>query len=287
MPSSPVSLCHSVALPFVRLNLNERIYRMVSQGRRIETVEVTFQILECISSAGPGGTDITSLLRETNIPRRTVYRHLAYLQDLGLVETRSDGFNLYRLGPTVETWAASSSRQREFLHLSDTYVAELADSSGHLVHCTVFDQGSVLTVAAGTRPDPNAAPPLAVAGTRRPAHASASGKVFLAYKRGALSAYVTRPLVGLTDNTITTAQGLRDEVAAVRRNGYAEDVHEFVKGVCCIAVPVWGDHGVVGALSASQDWPAERPYELNTDLLRSLKEAAAEFTKKIGGRHGH
>lgn len=259
---------------------------MVSQGRRIETVEVTFQILECISSAGPGGTDITTLLRETEIPRRTVYRHLAYLQDLGLVETRSDGFNLYRLGPTIETWAASSSRQRQFLQLSDTYVAELANSSGHLVHSTVFDQGSVLTVAAGARRDPQAAPPLAVAGTRRPAHASASGKVFLAYKRGALSAYITRPLVALTDSTITTAQGLRDEVASVQRDGYGEDVHEFVDGVCCVAVPVWGDHGVVGALSASQDWPPNRKYVLDTELLRSLKEAAAEFTKKIGGKHG-
>lgn len=259
---------------------------MVSRGRRIETVEVTFQILECISSAGPGGTDITTLLRETQIPRRTIYRHLAYLQDLGLVETRSDGFNLYRLGPTVETWAASSSRQRQFLQLSDTYVAELANSSGHEVHCTVFDQGSVLTVAAGTRRGYQPAPSLAVAGTRRPAHASASGKVFLAYNRGALSAYITRPLVGLTQSTITTPQALRTEIASVQRKGYGEDVHELINGVCCIAVPVWGDHGVVGALSASQDWPTNREYELDSELLRRLKEAAAEFTTKIGGKHG-
>ncbi len=88
---------------------------MKSQSKRIETVEIAFQILECISTVGPAGTDTTTIVRETGIPKRTVYRHLAYLQDLGLVESRPNGFNLYRLGPTVETWAASSSRQRQFM----------------------------------------------------------------------------------------------------------------------------------------------------------------------------
>ncbi len=260
---------------------------MKSQSKRIETVEIAFQILECISTVGPAGTDTTTIVRETGIPKRTVYRHLAYLQDLGLVESRPNGFNLYRLGPTVETWAASSSRQRQFMRLSDGYIQELAESSGHLVHCTVFDQGAVLTVAAAINPESEGKPPLAVAGSRRPAHATASGKVFLAYKPGALAAYITRPLAALSPSTITSPSELQTEVQKVRKQGYGEDVHEFRHGVCCVAVPVWGQHGVVGALSMSQDWPKSKPYALDPGLLRNLSDAAEDFTKRIGGNNGH
>lgn len=260
---------------------------MKSQSRRIETVEIAFQILECISTVGPAGTDTTTIVRETGIPKRTVYRHLAHLQDLGLVESRPNGFNLYRLGPTVDTWAASSSRQREFMRLSDAYINELAESTGNLVHCTIFDQGAVLTVAAAIDPESKGQPPLAVAGSRRPAHATASGKVFLAYKPGALASYITRPLAALSPSTITSPAELQAEVHKVRNQGYGEDIHEFRPGVCCVAVPVWGHHGVVGALSISQDWAKSKPYVLDPGLLRSLGDAAKDFTKRIGGNNDH
>ena len=260
---------------------------MERQGRRIETVDIAFQILECISTVGPAGTDSTTIVRETGIPRRTVYRHLAYLQDLGLVESRPNGFNLYRLGPTVDSWAASSSQQRQFMRLSDGYIQELADSTGNLVHCTVFDQGAVLTVAAAINSESEGKPPLAVAGSRRPAHATASGKVFLAYNPGALAAYITRPLAALSPSTITSPTELQAEVRKVRTQGYGEDIHEFRPGVCCVAVPVWGQHGVVGALSISQHWPKSTPYTLDAGLLRSLSAAAEDFTTRIGGNSGH
>lgn len=256
---------------------------MAGHWGQIETVGITFAILDCISSAGPAGADVTTIERETSIPRRTVYRHLANAQELGLVEARGNGSGLYRLGNTVGQWVVNQSRQRRFVTLSDDYVTRLARSTGTTVHCTVYDHGSVLTVASAQRHSKDGECPLAIPGTRRPAHATASGKVFLAFNPRLLKSYVIRPLVALTEETITSTAALREEIETIKRHGFAIDEHEFQKGICCVSVPVKAGEEVIGALSMSLPWPAEQPFRPDPKLLDELLVAAKEFAQLIGG----
>ena len=217
------------------------------------------------------------------MPRRTAYRYLSTLISLGMVEITGRQSSAYRLGPAVEHLARQSSRQREFLRRSAAQVEELAQNTGQLVHCTVFDQGSVVTVAAASgSPTSSSQDQLAVVGNRRPAHTTASGKVFLAHQKNAVNAYVTRELTARTPYTITDPDRLRDECRLVVSRGFGLDNHEFAVGICCVAVPVWGEHRqVAGALSVS--WSTDSEARVARDFLSSMKAAAGQFSQSIGG----
>ena len=77
-------------------------------------------------------------------------------------------------------------------------------------------------------------------GTHVPFHCTASGKTYLASlpkaKRAAIIASLD--LVKLTDNTISSADGLEDEIAQIRQQKFALDRGEFYEGMVAIAVPI-------------------------------------------------
>ena len=74
-----------------------------------------------------------------------------------------------------------------------------------------------------------------------------------------------------TKNTITDMEKLQQELADVRRRGYATDRGEAVEGACCIGAPVRDHRGeVVAAVSVSimarrvRSWPEPRLVSLIT-----------------------
>jgi DNA-binding IclR family transcriptional regulator len=60
-----------------------------------------------------------------------------------------------------------------------------------------------------------------------------------------------RGLPAKTNNTITDADELFDELETIREQGFAIDNEENITGLKCIAAPVLGNDSVKGALSVS------------------------------------
>lgn len=88
---------------------------------------------------------------------------------------------------------------------------------------------------------------------------------------------------GSPQYTITDLHALEAECLAVRAQGWSEDRQEFMLGVTCIAVPVYGMKGrAVGALVVSTKYPRLTTTQRN-GLLQALQPAAQEFTAAIGG----
>jgi DNA-binding IclR family transcriptional regulator len=242
-----------------------------------------FSILTAVGEAGPAGADAAELHIHTGLNLRTVYRHLASLRALGMIAGTGDGTR-YRLGPTIAGLAQNASDQREFLRKARMFAEELGERTQEPVHVTVYDQGTAVTVASATREASisSKSPPIVV-GSRRPAHASASGKIFLASNPSAFQAYAVRPLQRFTQHTITDLHALEQECLAIRQQGWSEDRQEFLLGVTCVAVPVFGMKGrAVGALVVSTKYPTLSPSR-RRELLQALAPAAREFTAAIGG----
>ncbi len=84
-------------------------------------------------------------------------------------------------------------------------------------------------------------------------HASAPGKLFLAYGSEALWKTVTAAtLPALTGITITTKRELQQEIKDVRAQGYALDMEEYADGAMCFAAPIFNcNNEIVGALNCS------------------------------------
>jgi DNA-binding IclR family transcriptional regulator len=85
-------------------------------------------------------------------------------------------------------------------------------------------------------------------GRRTKPHAVANGKVLLAYGAIPMPVHLER----YTEHTITAADALDRELAAVRGNGYATAVAELEDGLVAVASPVFDAGGAcVAALSVS------------------------------------
>ena len=86
-----------------------------------------------------------------------------------------------------------------------------------------------------------------------PAHTSGAGKALLAWRDPADVATLLdgAPLAPSTPRTLTTLAALQEDLAKIRRRGYATDNEEHELGVACVATPVL-DHGPpIAAISVS------------------------------------
>ena len=242
-------------------------------------------IMDLLGQAPDGeGIAHSEIARRLQFQKSTLYRYLACLQSAGYVETVGDTFR-YRLGPRVFALASEALRQRDFAGAAKEFVTALAGATGETAHATVFDRGEAVTVVMADGSGP-IGPRISV-GSRRPAHLSASGKVFLAFLPPAtFRAYVQRPLLGATASSITTVDALAQELAEVRARGYAVDRAEYVQGICCLAAPVFDMHErIVGSLSlsmATSSLSRSRIAALSAPLL----EVAGRFSRFLGLERG-
>ncbi len=125
----------------------------------------------------------------------------------------------------------------------------------------------------GTRPD---------IGTRWPAHATSTGKVFLAFGDAAARRALPARLPKLTRHTVTSGAKLRKELAGVAEQGYATAEEELVEGYAAVAAPVRDHEGqVIGALSVGG--PTVRmPGDRLAKLGKLVREAADRVSLKLG-----
>jgi DNA-binding IclR family transcriptional regulator len=117
------------------------------------------------------------------------------------------------------------------------------------------------------------------------AHALAMGKVVLALlDSGGLATYVARGLKSFTPHTITSPSELSAELERVRDDGFAVDREEMAENFCCIAAPIFDQHGrfvAVLGLSVTAtvfDVEVERLAGIVMDVAACAAQAASEQT---------
>jgi IclR family acetate operon transcriptional repressor len=114
------------------------------------------------------------------------------------------------------------------------------------------------------------------------AHATATGKVVLAFVPGALAA-LPAPLERFTDATITDREALAAEVARARASGYAEAAGEREQGLCAIAAPVLDAGAALVAVLGVQG-PDRFDAAARAAALPLLRAASGELGAALGGR---
>ena len=91
-------------------------------------------------------------------------------------------------------------------------------------------------------------------GSYQPLHATAIGKVLLAYCSDRQRKNTLNHLTfqSYTKNTITEEKGLLAVLKKVKAQGYALDVEEFEMGLVCVAIPIFNKKNeFIGSISAS------------------------------------
>jgi DNA-binding IclR family transcriptional regulator len=229
----------------------------------------------------PTAQGVTDIGRALGMPRSSAHRLLATLTARGLVERDDQG--RYRPGIALVALGLGAL-EREPLAVAARPVLEAeADALGETFFLVVARAGRlvVLDKAEGTG-FLRAAPRV---GTSVPVHATAVGKLFLAFGDGVI-APAGDDMERFTARTRTEARALDREVALARRRGFAENREEWIPGLHVVAAPVRtgaAPRRLVGAVAVAA--PAARLPELGVDEVARRAVAAAErVAARLDGR---
>ena len=217
----------------------------------MSAVSNAFRILQVVTAAGSNGLPFARIVDATGIPKASAHRLLGELVELTALRldpsTRCyhGGLMLARIGAAVMSTYDLRSAIRPFLQA-------LHDETGHVATLGVRDEG-IGTYIDKIEPADFRIRLHSEVGKQFPLHCTAMGKVLLSYADVAtVTRVLKRKLEAFTPNTIIRPRRLREELAEVRRRGYAIDGEEITRGLVCVAAPVHGASGeVAGAMSCT------------------------------------
>lgn len=223
-----------------------------SEDRLVGSDRVLAVLIELAGHADGVGLD--ELARAMGSAKSTVHRALAALKRAGFAEQDSRGS--YLLGDEFLRLAFSHHELRPDHIRVRPALEELSQHFGETVHYAVLSGRSVV-YRSKVDPPAGAVQLTSVVGGRNPAYCTAVGKLLLSYAlhddQAVLDWVGDAELPRRTDRTITTADGLCEELREIRRQGYSVDDQENETGVNCVALPVFLTSPSVpsGAISVS------------------------------------
>jgi IclR family acetate operon transcriptional repressor len=157
----------------------------------------------------------------------------------------------------------------------------LVEETGETATLSVPGGGEAITVDFV----PSSSSVVSMARVGRPsiAHATAAGKVMLAFGSSGDSGAPTGELVAFTDRTITDPSALAAELEDVRASGIAEAVGEREPDLNALAAPVIGREDQLVAILGLQGPAARLPASTRRALHAPLRRAASELGRSLGG----
>jgi DNA-binding IclR family transcriptional regulator len=188
-------------------------------------------------------TEVTTI---TGLPMSTVRRLLRELTEWGALQRLPD--QRYRIGLRLWQLGSLAPQQRDLRDATWPFMQDLYEATHENVQLVVLDGSTALCVEkiSATR----AVPTKTEVGGQLPLHATAVGKVLLAYAtRNTLESIVAAGLKRVTAFTIVEPGRLYRALQDVRSAGVAYSREEMTQGAVSVACPVFGrDGAVVGAL---------------------------------------
>src|SRR5262245_24629410 len=247
----------------------------------IQSVSRALDILEAFA-VGQEELGVTELSRKLKLHKNNVFRLLATLETRGYVEQDRETGN-YRLG--MKTFEVASV----FLHhlglakQAHPVLEQLAAETGEAAYLAVLD--GPWAVCIDMVDTPHAVRVVSQLGRRLPAHASALGKIQLAFRpqEELEQLWKQHELAAATPRSVTDAGRLGEELARIATQDLALEDEEGAPGVRGVAAPVRDYQkrvvGAVGVLGPVLRLTLER---LQGELAPRVRTAAQNISKRLG-----
>ena len=255
----------------------------------VQSLERAAAILHAIAGSG-GQMGVTELAAAVGLAKTTTHGLLRTLLDLGFVE-QDPNTGRYALGASLLGLGSHYLDANELRSRASNWADALAARSGCAVRLGTLAGYQVVVVHHVFRPDDS--PQELEVGLVLPAHATALGKVLLAFRPARNRPAADVRLERVTPATVTDPVALATELEAVRTRGWALARDERVAGVAGIAAPVRGPGGlVVGALGVTGpvDELLTAAGEARPGVVAMVTDAAAAVSRELvpvgGGRRG-
>jgi IclR family KDG regulon transcriptional repressor len=243
----------------------------------VQTVRRVASVFSAFQSRGL--LRITELAALTGLPKSTVHRIVNALVAEGLLVQDEDSHK-YQLSLRVAELGAGLLSTNSVRRAARPILLELRDQTHESVHLAVLEHLDAVII--DTVDSYYFVREVNVPGQHLPAHAVSTGKVLLAYQwEGRLRDLLSQAsLKRFTEQTITDARRLLDELRDVRARGYAISCAELEGGVEAVAAPIFDQSGMITA-AVSVGGPSERCHPRQAEFVRAVCEAGQRVTQAM------
>jgi IclR family acetate operon transcriptional repressor len=247
-------------------------------SRPVASVERAVAVLDALADADADlGTN--EIARRTGINASSVSRLLATLGRSGMVAQHPDT-GRYHLGLRMLRFGSAVLARLDLREIARAHLRELARVTGETATLSVSGGGEALTV--DYIQSPSSVQSVARLGRPSVAHATAVGKVLLAFT----DQQIDGPLTRYTDATITDPELLRHEVARTRERGWGEALGEREADLHAVAVPVRTGDGALLVIVGVQGPAGRFTAAARRDAVDRLDRAARQIEGLFAGHPG-
>lgn len=247
----------------------------------VQAIERAAAMLRLLAH-GSGRLGVGEIAASLDLAKGTVHGILRTLHRVGFVE-QDPATGKYQLGAALLHLGTSYLDVNELRSRAINWADALAARSGEAVRIGTPLDGKVLVVHHVFRPD-NTLQTLDV-GELLPLHATALGKVLLAYDADLAASVQQGALPSLTRRTIVEPGALGRALLGVRHVGWASGSGEYLPGTADIAAPIRAPGGlVVGAIGITG--AAERVCDVKLrprpSLVGHVYDTAQAISRDLG-----
>jgi IclR family transcriptional regulator, KDG regulon repressor len=246
----------------------------------VQSIVAALEILEYLARE-PEPVGVATIAAALGSTKSRVYRHLRTLLTRGYIY-QAGSFEKYQIGSRLVSLSHAVAAHFQLANIGSTAITQLRDALGHFTVLSERDRDGMRVVA--TRAGKSMLQVQVKEGSLLPYHASAQGKLCLAFAEPALLEQVCRnKLEAFTPYSIPTARALRAEIDRVRRNGYATAFNESMVGTNILAAPILGPGQVLRGTVAVIDSVQFLPQHPTRNQITRVVAAARQITRLLGG----
>ena len=246
---------------------------------RVQVIDRALDLIELLATS-ENGLSITELSAATGLPKSTVHRILATYADRHYVEKNQET-SIYSLGYKFVEIASVYLNKIVLKTEAAPIMHEMAMMFGVVSYLGVLENNEVMYLEKAEQF--NSLRLYTQIGKREPLYCTALGKVLMASLPEDEFEHIARQLTykRYTANTIGSYEAFREEVARVRRRGYATDYYEHETTNSCLAVPIYDyTRKVMAAMSVSGYGLLDNHSE--EFIYGKSRDAANRISKRMG-----
>lgn len=258
---------------------DERAPRVTEPGT--STLDLALRAVDLLAMSRTPMT-LGEIAKQLGATKPTIYRHLATLTRHGFV--RQDArTGHYAAGTKLMVLGEAMKQQFDVVATGKPHLVGLRDkTSQSATICTeIGDELIVMEMVEGRSIIEFGTP----RGTRFDFHASAHGRIWLAFGPHALLERVlSMPLKVWTAGTRTSVPALRRDIELIRARGWAVAPNEMVYGVNALAAPVFDHRGELVASVAIVGSTQSIPSPPKPDQIEAVTQCARAVSNDCGWR---
>jgi DNA-binding IclR family transcriptional regulator len=245
----------------------------------IGSVQRSLTILEFISKNNHG-VNIKQISHELRLNLGTCYHLLNTLIACGYVVKNPEN-SLFVLSGKIGYSKLGAVPPSRLVELLVPYVQSIRDLSNETAYASIWDKDEIYIASKSESPLSVRVQTLNL-GFFEANHATALGKAIMAWwNNQTLEEYLAvHPLTAYTEKTISNFSELKNELESVRKNGYSQDIEEYMTDVFCLGAPIFDAKGVVAA-SIAIALPGSRFKRNGSDYSAVILNTAAAATNMM------